>query len=64
MKGDNPQKLKQIIKATDGLSMDDDGHINVESTYCRHVISVIERFFDTIFASTGFGPKDTVIEYR
>jgi hypothetical protein len=64
MKGDRPQKLKQIIKATEGLSIDDDGYINVESTYCRHVVSVVERFFDTIFEFTGFGPKDTVIAYR
>lgn len=64
MNSDKPKKLKQIINATEGLSINEDGYIDVESSYCRHVVSVVEHFFDSIFESAGFGPKETLVEYK
>jgi hypothetical protein len=59
-----PEKLKKIVRNSEGLSISDDGYIEVESVYCRHILSEVDRFFDGIFEFAGFGPKDTVIEYK
>lgn len=64
MNGDKPEQLRQIIKDTGGLSINEEGNIDVESIYCRQILSVVERFFDTVFEFAGFGPADTVIEDR
>ena len=53
-------RVMQIIHKNKarGLSLTEDGFLQVEADYCRQVVEVIKQFFHTVFEKTGFGPAD------
>lgn len=53
-------RVMQIIhkNETRGLSLNEDGFLQIEADYCRQVVEVIRQFFHTVFEMLGFGPAD------
>lgn len=57
------QRIMQLIHKNNskGLLLNEEGFVQIDTVYCRHVIKVIESFFSSIFEKTGFGPEQTVV---
>lgn len=57
------QRIMQIIQKNKakGLVLDEDGFVEIEPMYCRHVVQVIKEYFHTVFENAGFGPEETVV---
>ncbi len=63
---ENVEKSKRhatlnVVRRTEGLSMNDDGYISLELKYCQDSVAVIKDFFDRVFTAAGFGPSETVV---
>jgi hypothetical protein len=58
-----PLRFQDIINKTPGLSLDQ-GFVNVELTYCQHVVSMMQSFFNAVFEAAEFGPAETVVESK
>ena len=48
--------LRQYFRRNLGLSRDPWGAVAVAPTYCRHVLSIVEKLFREIFESCGWAP--------
>lgn len=53
-------RVMQIIKKNkaNGLSLNEDGFIQIDVIYCRHILDVVKQFFHTVFEETHFGPEE------
>lgn len=54
------QGVMQVIHKNNakGLSLNEDGFVQIEPDYCRHVCAVVKQFFHTVFEETEFGPEE------
>lgn len=53
-------KVMQVIQKnkTKGLSLNEEGFLQIDEIYCRHMLDVVKHFFHTVFEETHFGPEE------
>lgn len=56
------ERLRQIVKKTPGLSIGDEDYgqpdvLLITPEYCSQAVSMVDKFFDTLFEAADFGPK-------
>ncbi len=59
-----PETLRQIVNRTTGLSISDDGYLDISKETCASLFVDVCKWVDTVLDATGIGPNPKIAEFR